>query len=303
MTADSIAQVVADLRAGRVRHILDGSHKVNSVALGRAKDVTVVDVTTIYTSLVAKDERVWIYEDHTNIAPPWESAAICYVNEHGNVIAMQATAVDYHPGAGWNSEENEVDWGNVRWIIDTFVWVGGRSAETGSFPTTGPLHLWRFAVYGDGKPADMRWYHLCPDYPMQNWDMAHLVLLGSLNFMACRNIRLVEPSRQRAQRRRLERLGVRVHTINVLPSGTAYSGAGRDGGGGGTPLTSVRGHFANYGPDYGRGLLFGKLAGRFWVPQHARGSADAGRSVADYRLVTKQESNPDLSVPGGTLAR
>lgn len=35
---------------------------------------------------------------------------------------------------------------------------------------------------------------------------------------------------------------------------------------------------------HGRGLLFGKLAGRFWIPQHARGDREHGESVADYAL-------------------
>jgi hypothetical protein len=45
---------------------------------------------------------------------------------------------------------------------------------------------------------------------------------------------------------------------------------------GGTPVHLVRGHFARYGPQYGRGLLFGKHAGRFFVPAHARGERRAG---------------------------
>jgi hypothetical protein len=49
------------------------------------------------------------------------------------------------------------------------------------------------------------------------------------------------------------------------------------------PLTSVRGHFATYGQD-GRGLLFGKYAGRYWIPQHARGSAEHGVVAQEFRL-------------------
>jgi hypothetical protein len=51
----------------------------------------------------------------------------------------------------------------------------------------------------------------------------------------------------------------------------------------GVPLTSVVGHFARYGVD-GRGLLFGKYAGRFWIPQHARGKKELGVNVNDYDL-------------------
>lgn len=281
MTADAVAGVVADLRAGRVRHVV-ADDRLNTAAIARAKAVMVVDATTIYTSLVAKDEPVWLYEDHPSIAPPWESAAICYVNESGNVVVMLTTATEHDHSKAWESV-NEIRWADVRWLLETFLWIGGRSVKRGALPTTGPVHLWRHAVYASGEPADMRWYHLCPEYPMENWDMAHLVLLGSLNFMSCRNVHLVEPRRQRAQRRRLERLGVSVKTISVFPVGKSYTGETMPNGPG-VPLTSVRGHFSCYGPEYDRGLLFGKLSGRFWIPQHARGSVDHGTSVADYRL-------------------
>jgi hypothetical protein len=44
----------------------------------------------------------------------------------------------------------------------------------------------------------------------------------------------------------------------------------------------VRGSYHRYGPEYGRGLLFGKYAGRFWVPPHVRGSREAGEVVQTY---------------------
>lgn len=288
LTAEPIARVIADLRAGRVRHVVPDA-RLNSMALSRVTTSTVVDSTAIYESLVAKDEPVWIYEDHPCIAPPWDNAAICYVNEHGNVIVMQVTA-DEIPATKrrqlWEPE-NPMDWADVRWILDTFVWVGGQGGE-GPVPTVGPLHLWRFAVNEDGSPADMRWVHLYKERPLDSWDMAHLVLLGSLNFLGCRNVQLVEPERPRAQRKRIARLGVPpIRTINVTPVGKSYRADGKSSEGQGTPLTSVRGHFSHYGPQYGKGLLFGKFSGRFWVPQFARGSQKYGETEKDYRLATK----------------
>jgi hypothetical protein len=41
----------------------------------------------------------------------------------------------------------------------------------------------------------------------------------------------------------------------------------------------------SYGPEYDRGLLFGKYSGRFWVPAFARGVAgDAAPAQRDYVL-------------------
>lgn len=285
MTAEPVARVIADLRAGRVRHVVEDP-RLNEIALAGAKTATVVDATAIYNSLVAKDDPVWVYEDHPCIAPPWESAAVCYVNEHGNVVVMQVTATDVPKSERRKRWEpaDPVDWDDVRWLLDTFVWIGGRSPDFGPLPTTGPVHMWRFAVTENGTPADLGWIHLEPRYPLEHWDMAHLVLLGSLNFMACRNVQLVEPERPRPTRRRLARLGVPpIRTVNVYPAGKSSNGNGA-GSGEGVPLTSVRGHFSHYGAQYGKGLLFGRLSGRFWVPQFARGSKELGETEKDYRL-------------------
>lgn len=167
-------------------------------------------------------------------------------------------------------------------MINTFLWIGGRSKATGPFPTSGPVHLWRTAVHEDGEPADLHWVHLVPEYPMERWDMAQLVFLGSLNFLNCRNIELVEPQRPRVETRRIARTGVTVQEINVFPVGRTTRTAAGDPVGG-TPVSPVRGHFSHYGPQYGRGLLFGKYAGKFWIPQHARG-ADGQPEDRRYRL-------------------
>lgn len=300
MTAHPIALVVADIDAGRVRSLLGTDRRTFQVCLADAQAGVVIDVTPIYDSLVAKDDPVYIYEDHPCIAPPWAAARMAYVNEHGNVIVLAACVTEVQAtarenfGAVWVSSTpppHPVDWPRVRWVIDTTIWIGGRSPGMGGpVGTSGPAHLWRFAVYDDGQPADLRWIHLVPEYDMEHWDMAQLVLLGALNFCACSNIEVVEPQRPRPERRRLERTGVRVHTLTVHPRGKRTRTAKGEPVGG-TPLHSVRGHFATYGQG-DRGLLFGKYAGRFWVPAHARGNPEHGRIDKDYVLDPTEETTP-----------
>ncbi len=311
MTAEAIARVVADLRDGRVRPLVrDEGLFACGLEMAQLK-AKVVDATSIYESIVAKDEPIYIYEDHPSIAPPFTSAHVCYQNEHGNVIDMVACALDRRDDEdaraqtqiidtletqrpltqpkGWETAE-PVDWARVRWTIDTLLWVGGRSHGK-PFPTAGPMHCWRFAVYDTGEPADLHWVDLVPDYPMENWDMAHLVLLGTLNFLNCRNVDLVEPTRPRAQSRRLARTGVQVYELTVFPAGRSTRRGAGGGSGAGVPLASVRGHFAHYGDccpgaHEPRGLAFGRLEGRFWIPQHARGNAEMGEHDSTYRVVT-----------------
>lgn len=282
-----IAEAVRDLRAGIVGYPHKDSRVFNT-ALSLAKHGgPVVDVTQIYHSLADSPKPVYLYEDHPNIAPPWRSAFISYVNEHGNVVIMHLFSEEIEKGdrtERWSDEK--IDWSKVRWVTQITVWVGGKSVKLNQlFPVIGPLHTWFYATYEKGEPADIRWVRLVPGYPMERWDMANCVMLGALNYMNCRNVEIVEPTRPRAESRRIARTGTRVHVINVFPVGKSTRSAGKGTNNNcGVPLTSVRGHFSCYGPDYGKGLLFGKLAGRFWIPQHARGDKVLGESKHDYVL-------------------
>jgi len=294
------------LKSGRVRLLYDRDGKGNGRGLAEAaiqtlmnSDLTVVDCTKIYHSLVEKDEPVYLYEDHPCITSPWEDAAYTYVNEHGNVIVMHSRTKPYDDkkrpaldalseivrnktDTPWEPAE-PVEWDRVKWISNTFIWVGGRSPETGPLPTSGPVHMWQYAVYEDGTPADLHWVHVFEAYPMEYWDMAQLVILGALNFLNCRNVTIGLPQRPRSERRRIQRTGVSVHEIMVYPTGrSTRSQSGEPIGE--MPLASVRGHFAHYGPKYGKGLLFGKLEGRFWIPQYARGDSKWGEHEHSYVL-------------------
>lgn len=321
MTAEAIAAVCADLDAGRIVNTLPRDRGMFEVAESFAlMPSKVIDATSVYEHNVAAGKEVYLYEDHPCIAPPFRTFRTCYVNEHGNVTVMSSVATrrsDPHlegslgfeqaigriadpslrnitqPDARWRPAQ-PVDWDRVEWILDTFVFVGGRSrllAErrgqpgTMPIPTSGPVHLWRFAIYPDGEPADLHWVQLLDTFELDHWDGAQLVLLGALNFLNCRNVELVEPERPRAERRRLERTapGVKVHELHVFPAGKSSRSA-RKGESLGVPLTAVRGHFSTYGPEYGKGLLFGKLSGRFWIPGHARGSSEHGEHRTSYKL-------------------
>jgi hypothetical protein len=271
-SASKIAAVVADIRAGHVDNPSDADWE-------SVKDLApfcpVVDATAVYESIRSLDQ--WNpYADYPCIIPPWQEVFIGYENRHGNVIVVLGIDVSKQKWApGWESK-NKIEWDRVKWVFGSLVFMGGSSKNYGgAFPTTGPMILNQYAIYEDGTPADLHWQHLTPATSERNWDDTLLVVLGVLNFMNCRNVELVEPHRERAERRRIERTGVRVSTLHVFAAGKSSKGTQLNMPGEGVALTSVRGHFAKYGID-GRGLLFGKLSGRFWIPQHARGSLEHG---------------------------
>lgn len=119
--------------------------------------------------------------------------------------------------------------------------------------------------------------------------LATMALLNTKNITT----REVLPTRQ--QRREAERKNMippatyRVLTVRV-PGQDRTSSNDRNANDLSTaPLHIVRGHMSRYGPDYGKGRLFGKYDGQFWIPAHVRGTAEAGVILKDYRVEAPKE--------------
>lgn len=292
--AESIAEVVADIRAGRTDHpaAFDrAGADISRRMLERAqRPQPVVDCTAVFHHQLAAD-TVDLYDDHPSITPPWPDALLCYINTFGNVVCLQVHREDWDGSPRsldeW-STDNDVDWSKVRWIAETTIWVGGVNKAGRPIPTSGPCHMFRHAISDDGSPEDINWVELLnrgrpgqradPDEPgAAMWEASLITLGGSLNFLNCSNVDVAEPDRPRPVRRRLDRTGVTVQTIVVRPPGRRTAGspaAARPIDAAESVLSPVRGHFSHYGPQYGRGLLFGRLAGKFWIPGHVRGAGD-----------------------------
>lgn len=275
-SASMIADAVQDIREGRV-YSPGAKWPVDRY---RYPALQVIDATEIYRSIVAADKPIALYEDHESIVPPWGNFAVCYVNSNNSVICcmcVTGAVVD------WETE-NIADWSIVKHRITTLVFCSGKASTAGpnTFGTIGPLYGLQYAIAENGNPLDLHWTELAGG-GINHAEMAQAVLLKSLDFLNCRNVEIVEPSRPRAERRRIERTGQRIHTINVFPAGKTSRSRGEPVNPG-VPLTSVRGHFAHYGPKYDRALLFGKIEGRFWIPQFARGSKEFGEIEHDYKL-------------------
>lgn len=295
-SAELIADVVADLRAGRTNHpgaIDKAGTAISKKLLERAqRPQPVVDCTAIFNMQRAA-ESINLYDDHPSITPPWEDALLCYVNTFGNVVCLQVHRTDWDGTApdrrDWYTD-NEIDWTRVRWVAETAIWVGGTGGDGQPLPTSGPCHMFRHAIRADGAPEDINWLALLirrgqrgrhgelVDENQGIWDSAMVTIGGSLNFLNASNVDIAEPIRPRATRRRIARTGVMVQTIVVRPPGKRRAAGGADA----RPidatesvLSPVRGHWAHYGPAFNRGLLFGKYPGKFWIPGYARGAADS----------------------------
>lgn len=274
MTAEQIAAVVADIRAGRVKHPIRDRF-TNEYLLERARlPQPVVDATGIYRGLVERPE-INMYESFSQVVPPWDESLICYVNDHGNVLVLQVHSEPWGDRKPWETS-NPVEWDRVKWQVDASVWVGGMSKGKPT-PTQGPAHLLQNAVYEDGSAADLHWVSLLrrPD-DAGTWEMPLATMQAALNFLGCQNVEVAEPKRPFPVRQRLRKTRVQVQTIVVRPPGKrrTSSAAVRPMDELDVQLTSVRGSFGRYGPAFGTGLLFGKYAGKFWRPAHVRGAGE-----------------------------
>jgi hypothetical protein len=296
--------MVADIRAGRVAHPagFDATgRRVSKVYLERAQlPQPVVDCTAIYDAYVTGDRAVDLYDDHPSVVPPWTDSLLAFVNQYGNVCVLQVHRDDWDGSTPDREDwftQNEVDWPRVRWIARTAIWIGGRS-QGQPVPTSGPCHLLRHAIHEDGSIADINWVALLDrrgvraekaglgvgEAQTAAWETATVMVGAVLNFLGASNVEVAEPQRARPVRRRLARTGVQVQAIVVRPPGKRRmaSSVPRPIEASEQVFSPVRGHFARYGPEYDRGLLFGKFAGKFWISGHVRGQGDA--EVKDYLL-------------------
>lgn len=113
--------------------------------------------------------------------------------------------------------------------------------------------------------------------------------LETILVLSCKNVSLqphqTDPKQARiaAKRHGGSPDDYRYHTLVVRPPGAKSNTPPQDIGT--MPRHMCRGHFSEYGPEFGKGLLFGKYAGRFYIPPHLKGNADNGTVEKDYKIV------------------
>lgn len=113
--------------------------------------------------------------------------------------------------------------------------------------------------------------------------MAGILAVATLSFMHCKNIKLADEVTTRAERRRLQKIGLGpvYKVLNLHAMGRQQSAGGESGGSRLTRLHLVRGHFATWTDS---APLFGKYTGTWWVPAHGRGRAEIGTVAKAYAI-------------------
>lgn len=118
----------------------------------------------------------------------------------------------------------------------------------------------------------------------------------ALSFMHCKNVERIAHHQPRPERRRLLKEGRHkeveavFYTLEIDPMKKVLRDEGQvETLGLKRALHITRGHFAEYGPEFGKGKLFGKFEGRYWIPQHVKGSAEFGEIRKDYSVKAPSE--------------
>lgn len=111
--------------------------------------------------------------------------------------------------------------------------------------------------------------------------------LMAVSFMHCKNVRVTDQENSMFERRtwkdKHKRPLVRYKVLEIDPMRKVLqTEGGSETNGMKKALHICRGHFATYGN--GHGKLFGRVEGTFWIPQHVRGTRDAGLIAKDYRV-------------------
>lgn len=115
----------------------------------------------------------------------------------------------------------------------------------------------------------------------------------SIAFLHCKNavVDEVEPPAKLSARHRREhgRPLLRFQTVRLEVPRSRHERHASNGTGDNRALHIVPGHFAHYGDccpgtHDAHGLLFGRLSGVYWMPQHMRGNPERGAVQTDYDL-------------------
>ena len=178
----------------------------------------------------------------------------------------------------------------AKWIVIGIPFLAPSADE--------PMHIdQRVVAYLDESGNVIKW--LLPDSLLDPEEIVLLPLeypylcyssMLALSLLNCKNARVAEHTHSSALQKARKKRGhlplapYRTIEIDVLKSPIPKTKHGQPTGG--HPAFHItRGHFALYG-DKGRGLLFGKLAGLFWIPQHTKGgkSQEGEPQPKDYKI-------------------
>jgi hypothetical protein len=235
------------------------------------------------------------WSDYPNLMPPFDS----YFVEWRTVTPDMQRASRWH-GVHLMKVEDETlpPHGNIRLRCELFM----TDAELNNSAVLGPAIAYEITIAGDGTFLDARIAEQfvvgdddeeTEDYQLTYLDVMQPAFLTT-SFMHCRNIVVNKvappPKLAKASRKRHGVPLVSYRTIDIEPMRKLLRSEGRSNETGiKHALHICRGHFRTYTPER---PLFGKVTGTIFVPMHARGSAQEGIVIQNYKVSAPSPDNP-----------
>lgn len=299
-----MAHLIDELRTARSLLLPAGFQDPGWVpdVLGRAIPIVADEVAELfYTS--RRDP--WDHADFPNLAPPFELFWVEFARpradptDHGRGRGGQLAADEWPTRTGVlflvASDAGPLTRaGEPRWVVHALLFV-----KEGRGALAGPLVGCELHVHPDGGlagPSRLRLFGARDPMALAGTEAGHVFgqyasLFGpaflAVSMLHCRNVSLAEveppPKLSRAHRRRHGLPLLRYHVLDIQPMRAVLRSEGRvERVGLRRALHLCRAHFAAYGPEYGRGRLFGRNSGRYFVPAHVRGAIDEGAIAKQY---------------------
>lgn len=273
----------------------------------RLRDVEVMVIDNVaewYWGVREGDGKKYRLRDIPNAAPPfanffmeWNTPAV--EDKLFDTWGIAFSAVEEAMSGPIDTEMWGSDYMKARWLVAADAIVEFRNPAVKLEGWRRFLEHSRYAmtVAPDGRLIET---HMdVPDGQERLWEQQHLVernglpllmpALLAISFLHCQNVTLVnnEPPEKlnRARVKRGKKPLIRYHTLEIEPMRQVLRAEGQiEKTGLKKALHICRGHFAHYGDSYGRGKLFGKLEGCYWMPATVKGTPKEGIVVKDYNV-------------------
>ncbi len=282
-----LARTVAELQQLRYQTI-PNSHVPRSEWDAAFKDMggPLIDATFVYRTWVDKvgEQRTVTMDEFPSVKPPWSKSFVGYMNGKGVPYINYVWAIEPTEETGPPLHNDGTPMESCAWVFHIYTFAGLWGTP---LKVVGPLFVTRTYVADDGGILHVSSWPLARGYDnvvaadIEKWPT--ITVHATFSLLNSTNCSIAESPLPRPLRRTEQRYGVRSHVIQVTTKNrSARSSRAGEPSSITYPLTSVRGHHAHYGdccPRYHepKGLLFGKLTGRVWVPQYARGDESVGR--------------------------
>lgn len=302
-TADRVIANGIELVAGLDDKLTRWSHRLNEGVRSKFDLTPVIVADNVAAYLRDGGAKGFCLEDIPCLAPPWpffwiESLRVAPGSRQRQAFHVEGFdfRTEEHPQkiigvkeATADAVANGFDADGLRFALLFVSYVEDRKQ------VIGPVGVMVLVLDEYGRCQGNHYYCFTPGQDAPDYLLTSMATaLQTIAFLHCKNavtdVVTPDPKLSRAHRRRHGHPLVDYRTLRLMVPRRASGGGSGGDGLGGLPMHIVPGHVAHYGNccpgvHEPKGLLFGKLEGRYWIPIHLRGNPEHGTTRRDYNVV------------------